>query len=380
MGPFRLAPKQIATHKLELPQYLGAVRVMVVGGYKGSYGSAAKSIYVREALSMVATVPRVLGPGETATLPMNVFVQDPKIKKVSIKVETNNMLQNLATEPVQLSFDKPGDKLGFIKLKVADRLGKGHIKLTASSGKHQTTTEVNLDIRSANPTTTETTRITVEPGKEWHADIIPHGLKGTNHINLEASVLPPINLERRLQYLIQYPHGCLEQTTSSAFPQLYLHKLLELDDHRKQEVERNVKATIERLRSFQLPNGSFSYWPGQHDVNEWANNYAGHFLVEAQKAGYQVPADMIQAWLKSQAKLARDWTTGPAAARQTQAYRLYTLALVGQAEIGAMNRLREIQGLENVAVWQLAAAYALSGMDDVAAEITRGRDISVGKY
>jgi len=377
MGPFRLAPKQVATHQIELPQYLGAVRLMVVAGEQGSYGSAEKSVYVREALSMVATIPRVLGPGETATLPVNVFVQDPNINDVSIKVET---LQTLDNGPVQLTFDKPGDKLGFITLKVADRLGKGHVKLTASSGKHQTVTEVDLNIRSANPQTTEVTRVVVEPGKEWHDDIVPHGLEGTNHISLEASVLPPINLERRLQYLIQYPHGCLEQTTSSAFPQLYLHKLLKLDDQRKQEVDRNVQAAITRLRSFQLANGAFSYWPGQRDINEWASDYAGHFLVEAQKAGYQVPADMIQSWLKSQTKLARDWTTGQAEARQTQAYRLYTLALVGQAEVGAMNRLRETQGLDNVTLWQLAAAYALSGMNDVAAEITRGRDLSVGKY
>ena len=43
-----------------------------------------------------------------------------------------------------------------------------------------------------------------------------------NTVTLEVSALPPINLERRLEYLIQYPHGCLEQTTSGVFPQLYL--------------------------------------------------------------------------------------------------------------------------------------------------------------
>lgn len=67
----------------------------------------------------------------------------------------------------------------------------------------------------------------MEPGKEWKVDVKPHGLlvQGTNAVTLEVSVLPPLNLEKRLQFLIQYPHGCVEQTTSSVFPQLYFARI-----------------------------------------------------------------------------------------------------------------------------------------------------------
>jgi uncharacterized protein YfaS (alpha-2-macroglobulin family) len=90
-----------------------------------------------------------------------------------------------------------------------------------------------------------------------------------------------MNLERRLDYLIQYPHGCVEQTTSSVFPQLYLSTLVKLDEQKKRAIDANIRAGIDRLRLFQIAGGGFTYWPGSaaNFYNDWASNYAGHFLL-----------------------------------------------------------------------------------------------------
>ncbi len=64
----------------------------------------------------------------------------------------------------------------------------------------------------------------------------------------KVSALPPINVDGRMQYLIHYPHGCLEQTTSSVFPQLYLPSLVKLTQNQRLQVENNVRAGIARLR------------------------------------------------------------------------------------------------------------------------------------
>jgi uncharacterized protein YfaS (alpha-2-macroglobulin family) len=102
-------------------------------------------------------------------------------------------------------------------------------------------------------------------------------------------------------------------------------------------------------------------------------------MIEAEKAGYALPGDMKTAWLRYQKQRAQSWTpytparddgeSGPSradAARYAQAYRLYTLALAGQPEIGAMNRLRENKGLMMGERWLLASAYQLAGKADVA--------------
>jgi len=197
---------------------------------------------------------------------------------------------------------------------------------------------------------------------------------------VEVSETPPIDLGKRIGYLIKYPHGCIEQTTSSLFPQLYLPKFIELDKNKMDTIEKNIKAGIERLRKFQTVEGGFSYWPGGESANEWGTAYAGHFLVEARKAGYHIPEDMLGKWRKYQKSLAENWESGSSKGALTQAYRLYTLALYGKAEIGAMNRLREVKKLSSAAVWQLALAYKLAGIESAADQIVASDKFVVKKY
>ncbi|PIX36079.1 MAG: hypothetical protein COZ59_03030, partial [Bacteroidetes bacterium CG_4_8_14_3_um_filter_31_14] len=75
----------------------------------------------------------------------------------------------------------------------------------------------------------------MEPGNTVEIPYTPIGIEGTNKITLELSAIPPLNLEKRLKYLISYPHGCIEQTTSSVFPQLYLADLVDLTKDRTSE-------------------------------------------------------------------------------------------------------------------------------------------------
>ena len=92
-------------------------------------------------------------------------------------------------------------------------------------------------------------------------------------------------------------------------------------------------------------------------------NYSGHFLVEAKRKGYNIPFDLLRKWKNYQSKKARSWSRGSETYNDdlVQAYRLYTLALNGTPEVGAMNRLRESNKISIRAKWRLAAAYALIG-------------------
>jgi hypothetical protein len=215
--------------------------------------------------------------------------------------------------------------------------------------------------------------------------VVPHGLPGTNKATLEVSSLPALNLESRLGYLIQYPYGCLEQTTSSVFPQLYLPKLVKLEAGRKQQIEDNIRNGIERLRWFQLSNGGFSYWPGGsggfangslEGYELWASTYASHFLIEAEKAGYALPPSMKSNLLRYLKSEAQQWTADTGKTLD-QAYRLYVLALAGEADVGAMNRLRESEHLPTTERWILAASYKLAGLGDLAGSLAKGDPLEV---
>lgn len=369
LGPFHLDKGQSKTHQIAMPAYIGAVRVMAVAAYEGAYGSDSKSVFVRQPLVVLPTLPRLVGTDETFTVPVAVFAGTPDIKNANLTIKVDDHFEVVGDNSTTLSFDGPGDKIGFLTLRSKSLVGQGQLQLSASAGKHQANATVHLSVRAPNPSSTRQVNHVLEPGQQWETQITPHGLENTNEFNLEVSSLPPFNLGGRFQYLVRYPYGCVEQVTSAAFPQLYLPKLLQMDDAKQKEIENNIHAAIDRLRQFQNSNGGFHYWPGNGRYSDWANNYAGQFLVEAEKQGYHVPPDMLSRWLLYQIQRAKSWVTGDQAVTQNQAYRLYTLALANQAEMGAMNRLREDKSLDNLGRWYLGAAYHLAGQPRAAEEL-----------
>jgi uncharacterized protein YfaS (alpha-2-macroglobulin family) len=174
----------------------------------------------------------------------------------------------------------------------------------------------------------------------------------------------------------------VEQTTSSVFPQLFLANIKSLSPEEKGMVQRNVKAGIDRLKSFAHPSGGFAYWPGAEEADSWSSTYAGHFLLEAERQGYLVSTDLLKKWKKFQRKKSQEWRKHSEynSSELIQAYRLYTLALAGDADLTSMNRLREAPALPSVASWMLAAAYATAGQEAAAKDIVTRLPLTVKPY
>jgi len=268
------------------------------------------------------------------------------------------------------------------QLSVKPETGIATVEVTAVSGDFKSTDVIEIQVRNPNVPVTRVESFLLEKGKSLNTTLTPFGMPGTNSAALEVSSLPPINLGSRMRYLLRYPHGCVEQTTSAVFPQLYLEYVRTLTDAEKDVIQRNVKAGIERLRSFVNADGGFSYWPGNESYDAWSTSYAGHFLTEAQSRGYYVPADVLTKWKSFQRNSANAWRrrAGYYNSDLLQAYRLYTLALAGAPEMGAMNRLREEGALSTAAAWTLASAYAISGQKEAARKMIEGLPSTVKPY
>ncbi|MES2829406.1 MAG: MG2 domain-containing protein [Bacteroidota bacterium] len=382
LGPFALTKGASKMHRFKLPQYIGAVRAMVVAGQDGAYGFAEKSVQVKKPLMLLATLPRVIGPGESFTLPATVFATERNLKQVSLSVQTAN-LQIIGGALKQLTFNETGEQQVYFQVKAPEIIGVAKVKIIAKSGSEQAVYETEIDVRNPNPYITNVVSAVIKPGASWMANYKQIGMAGTNSGSVELSSIPPINLKKRLSYLMQYPHGCVEQTTSSVFPQLFLRSLTDLTDQQKASTERNIKAGISRLRGFQTPDGGLSYWPGEGSSDEWGTNYASHFLIEAQNNGYGLPLGMFDELIRYQKAKAAAWVPNSDnfyGGDLSQAYRLYTLALAKKPDIAAMNRLRGFQYLSETAKWRLAAAYQLAGQANVAASLIKGLSTFVKPY
>lgn len=388
-GPFTLEAGQEKSHNIEIPNYVGSVRVMVVAEDEGAYGCAEKAVAVRKPLMILATLPRVLGPQETVYLPVDIFAMENHVKDVKVEVEVNELLTLDGDKTQTMKFKQTGDEVINFKLQVAPQIGIAKVKITATSGKEKAVQEIELDVRTPNPKVVDGMEMVLEPGKEWNTDIAFKGIAGTNKATVEFSSIPAMGLEKRMDYLIQYPHGCIEQTTSSVFPQLYVSNLMEMKESQKLKINDNIKAGLKRLQLFQTGNGGFSYWPGEGTDSEWGSNYAGHFMIEAELQGYSLPHNMKNKWVKYQQQEARNWSNssspythphGNETNEVIQAYRLFVLALSGNAEMGAMNRLREEKALSATAKWRLAAAYKMVGQTEVAKNLVKSLSTDVKPY
>ncbi len=378
MGPFTLGRGVSREHAVDLPEYIGQVRVMVVAGGEGAYGSASEQVFVRQPLSLLATVPRVVGPREEMAVPVSLFAMEDGIEEATVTLEVEGPFEVVGSAIRTVAFDGADERMARLRIRTGDRPGQGLLRFAAVSGEHRAESEIALRVRQANPVTANLALARIAPGERWSADVDPHGMPGTNSATLEVTPLPPLNLEARLGQLVRYPHGCLEQITSAAFPQLYLPMLMALDAGARGRVEDNIRAGIDRLRGFQVSSGGFSYWPGGHPGanarNGWVTSYAGHFLVEADRLGHYVDPATLSAWKSHQRRRARSWRVRGDTPAMGQAYRLFTLALAGDYEIGAMNRLRESPRLDPAARWHLAAAYRLAGVDDAADRLVGADD------
>jgi hypothetical protein len=388
LGPFRLAGGKTATHKISLPNYVGAVRVMVVATGKRAYGSTSERIPVVQPLMVLPTLPRVLGPGERVDMPVNVFAMNDKVKNVNLSVTEASGLVRIPTSKSAVTFSKAGNQTRFFPLEVGSKVGIARFQVSGSGNGEQASQEIEIDVRHPNEVVSRANTIALAPGETKTIPYQNFGVGGTRGAALELSALPGMQLDRHLRFLLQYPYGCAEQTISPAFAQLYLDRVTELTPEQEQRRKNNVKAGIDKLRNFQTGGGGMAYWPGDRDPHPWATTYALHFLTEAGRAGFNVPMDLRDKLLKFQAKVAGSWreTSDPFydsndQRRRDQAYRLYTLALAGKAELGAMNRLKtKVAELPATAVYQLAAAYALAGQAAAGKSLMAGQSATVKPY
>lgn len=380
LGPFRLEKGKTDKHQIHMPNYVGAVRTMLIAGDNSSnaYGSSEKSTPVRKPLMLLTSVPRKLSPGEQISLPVTVFAMEKHVKNIQVQVKTSEGIKVQGASIQNLTFENPDEKMLIFDLDVKDAKGVEQIEVIASGNGEKASYKVEIDVINPNPVTQKTIEAEISANSSQEISFDTFGEAGSNMAKIEVSTLPPMDFDRRIEYLIRYPYGCLEQTTSAVFPQLYMPDIFDLTAQHKQEIDENIKEGIKKIGRYQLSNGGLSYWVGLTSASDWATSYAGHFMLEAEKKGYALPLTFKTNWLRYQKEAARSWRPSYRSfnTHLAQAYRLYTLALAGEPELAAMNRLRENKEISNDAKWRLAAAYALSGQKEAAKKIAHTANIN----
>ncbi|MGA3286048.1 MAG: alpha-2-macroglobulin [Bacteroidota bacterium] len=361
---------------LDIPDFSGELRMMALAYKNERYGSAQKSMKVADPVVLSPALPRFLSPGDVITMPVTVFNTTDKPVSLKLEVVTEGGI-SAVQQSASLDIEANQEKFAPFTLKASDQIGKAAVKVQTRALGEKIESVTELAVRPISPFVVECTSGFAEAGKVVTAEIPDVFLPYGRHGHVVLSPFPVANFAKELKHLVGYPHGCLEQTTSKAFPQIFLRDIALLLDPsiiEKGSPSYFVNEAINKISGMQLANGSFSYWPGGDYTNEWATVYATHFLVEAKKAGYAVGDGILNPALNFIKTVARDrktydyyyygnnQTLVKRIADKTSIYALYILALAGQPDQTLMNFYRTSKSLlTNDTQYLLAGAFALSG-------------------
>lgn len=169
-------------------------------------------------------------------------------------------------------------------------------------------------------------------------------LDGTGTVELGFARSPLVEAAGSIDFLLSYPHGCVEQTTSSLIPWLAVEDLSPVVPGFAKISEAKVKAAIQggadRLLSMQMPDGGFSYWPGANEPVSWATAYAGLGLMMASEKGANVPQSAIDSLVKNLTESLRGIAGEKSAYNlETHTRGLLVLALAGSPQPAYRNVL-----------------------------------------
>ncbi len=384
--------------QFRIPQFNGKLRLMAVAFAGADYGATEAYLTVREPIVLTPTFPRFLAGGDKLRVPVTLFNGTDAAGKFTVKLQGVGDLQLLSANSTdvsemppqnppetpsqpqvyELSVDKNVDAGAeaqvFFDIRVHDAIGEVSFNLSAHGNAETTEMDLKLPLRSTAPPITTTGHGVVRAGKPVDFIFPANLMPDSSEFSLTLSPFPNIAFADSLRYLIRYPYGCLEQTTSQVFPLLYFSDLarsvepmLAGDDL----VDHYITSGITKLESMLTARNHFAYWPGGTYVNSWSSTYAAHFLVEARKAGYQVADRVYDAMLDGLRQRAK---FSPNAESRNESekiktdialatYAAYVLAAAGQPDRGTMNYLknRGLSGLSDYSHFQLAGAFALSG-------------------
>jgi alpha-2-macroglobulin len=361
---------------ITIPQFNGEIRLMAVAYTGQRFGSADAEMKVANDLIIEPQMPRFLAPNDSLVMPVTVINTTNKNGSVNISVKTEGLLRVVSSKSESVNVPPNSSRQVNFAIAANNQTGTGKITIE-TSGIAKVKEETNISVRPVSPYVNETSSGTLYAGSEVKLNIGNNFIAGTKSSSITISKFPAVQFAKVLKNLVGYPHGCIEQTVSKLFPQLYfedLAKLVAPEHYKTNNPIYYVKEGIKKLELMQQWSGGMSYWPGETDVNWWGSVYTAHFLLEAKKAGFDVSENVLSKLLnflstKSREKSTYDYTTYSGNSRSITKiankeilYSLYVLALAGKGDISTMNYYKSrLNLISEDCKYLLAGAYALMG-------------------
>lgn len=366
------------------PDTLTRYRVLATATHGASkFGAAESAVIVAKPLMLEPKPPRFALEGDTTVLPVTVQnaseyagkwkVTLTKDGTVAAEEEVSLEAGKQTTLNHSVSFDRSGDSLvhwSAVPVSLQQRpLDNPLTRRLSDAVEHPVPVDFPMPLLRAHR------RVSLQGGgapRDLIEGIDAALRDGRGEVELELARSLLLEAGGAVDYLLRYPYGCVEQTTSALMPWFAVDALrpvvprfAKVTEEQQQEA---IRRGVDRLLQMQQPSGGFSYWPGSDDTVDWASSYAGLGLVLCKASGADVPDSSIT-------DLCNHLSTGLRGLAdikgshdlQSATRGLWVLALAGQPQEAYRNELIErLPELDRTSRCFLALAVRAEKTDDSA--------------
>jgi alpha-2-macroglobulin len=335
------------------PDALTRYRILAVAHADATrFGSAETAVGIRKPLMLLSG----MGSGAHAG--------DELVARAVLRNESGNDL-NIRWQLQVEGANALGGTSGLVKIAAGesavletpvefDRVGTARLEWLARADAESGTEEitdalaVELPVRSPMLTLHETYFPEINPGtNDLTSGVNPQVLEGRGNVRVSVGNTRLVGLETSASYLLEYPYGCAEQTSSALVPWLLpaLQPVLPAVRERMADAPQVIREGFAKLLDFRTTGGGIGMWPGSGDASHFATAWTAIVWAQAAQSGISTPPfpDATLDWLaQSLRQEPRD--SDPAAWTQ-RALTLFALSLHGKAQPAYAETMLQRAGL-----------------------------------
>jgi alpha-2-macroglobulin len=348
---------------LDLPYFNGELRLMAVAFDAHRVGHAEKLMKVAAPLVAEINLPRFLALADRIDAVWDLQSLLPDRRQLRVELQSDAPLGGgQETRQIQLN----GQQRTRLRLPVAAAAaeGQGELRLILRSTdglepQIAIDRRWRLGLRPPYPAERRVHQWMIPAGgKQALGDpLTADALPGTLAARLVIASVPPLDLDDHFQHLVQYPYGCLEQTSSRLWP-LLLGSEQDWQrygqQHSHNALAHNRKAVIEQaiaqIAGMQRFDGGFGVWRNDSEEAHWLTVYATDLLLTARQQGHPVETDMLE---KALARIGRYLTAPEGLAGESDwyseapehyrlAYRAYAALVLSGVQQARLSQVRQI--------------------------------------
>jgi CRISPR/Cas system CMR-associated protein Cmr5 small subunit len=359
--------------KFKLGDNLTTWKLYAVGSTEsGEIGLVEKEFQTFQPFFAELEPPKILTVGDRVSLPVPIRNYTDKKQKVNVSMAENAWSKNLNGAAQIIEIAPNSTQNAVFDFEATAPAAHGKQKVAALANKEGDAIEKTLTVRPNGKEIIETRSVWFEKETSFAVKFPAASLLSGKRAELKIYPNMLTHVAEAVEGLLQKPHGCGEQTTSSTYPNLLILKIekelkKEIDPQVRTKASEYLREGYKRLLNYQTPGGGFSFW-GKNDQPRVAlTAYVLRFLHDAREF-IEVDEAVIenaQKWLLSRQGADGNWENS----ERTTSYAARSLSLISASDAEIKNSLRKTVAFFRPKLPEIKDAYILANLALTAAAV-----------